>query len=296
MTHPAQHFVDASKKRQRAWVEGRARGGNANRPGKAGALKGGASEDLTTQSDTLPLIPHIKSGKWPVADTVKAAEDQPERARGGSVRRADGGEAPYTGARTYDNRIDPSPATADRNEMRRLPSRDERDSAGKELSLAKGGKVPPIPIVKPGGDKGAGSNSPTSTDVRSPTRTSTATDAYTADNLTVTGGAGAGNTTVNVYGKSASGPEATQRRKEHSSATTGGKDVPERAKGGGVSAAERRNAEGKGETMPGGKFPIRNASDLANAKHDVGRASDPSAARRWINRRAKELGEPPLGG
>jgi hypothetical protein len=47
--------------------------------------------------------------------------------------------------------------------------------------------------------------------------------------------------------------------------------------------------------MPGGKFPIRNASDLANAKHDVGRASNPAAARAWINKRARELGKPALG-
>lgn len=68
-----------------------------------------------------------------------------------------------------------------------------------------------------------------------------------------------------------------------------------RTKGGSVSAAGRREAQGKGQTMRGGSFPIRNASDLANAKHDVGRAKDPAAARRWINKRAKELGEPGLG-
>ena len=33
MAHPAQAHVDASKKRQRDWIEGRARGGNVNRPG-----------------------------------------------------------------------------------------------------------------------------------------------------------------------------------------------------------------------------------------------------------------------
>lgn len=65
---------------------------------------------------------------------------------------------------------------------------------------------------------------------------------------------------------------------------------------GGVSAEGRRKAKAHGETMPGtNKFPIRNASDLAKAKHDVGRTSQPAAARRWINRRAKELGEPGLG-
>jgi hypothetical protein len=49
--------------------------------------------------------------------------------------------------------------------------------------------------------------------------------------------------------------------------------------------------------MPGGRFPIRNASDLMNAKHAIGRAKgDKSAVRNWINKRAKELGKPPLGG
>ena len=63
-------------------------------------------------------------------------------------------------------------------------------------------------------------------------------------------------------------------------------DIPE---------ASRERAEKKGETMPGGKFPIRNKKDLANAKHDVGRASNPAAARRWINKQARELDAPELG-
>lgn len=68
-----------------------------------------------------------------------------------------------------------------------------------------------------------------------------------------------------------------------------------RTPGGSVSAAGRREAQSKGQTMPGGSFPIRNASDLSNAKHDVGRAKNPVAARAWINKRARELGEPGLG-
>lgn len=69
-----------------------------------------------------------------------------------------------------------------------------------------------------------------------------------------------------------------------------------RTPSGGVSAAARKSAQKKGETMPGGKFPIRNKQDLANAKHDIGRASDPAAARAWINKRARELGAAPVGG
>lgn len=68
-----------------------------------------------------------------------------------------------------------------------------------------------------------------------------------------------------------------------------------RTKSGSVSAGGRREAEAAGQTMPGGGFPIRNASDLSNAKHDVGRAKSPAAARRWINKRAHKLGEPALG-
>ena len=48
--------------------------------------------------------------------------------------------------------------------------------------------------------------------------------------------------------------------------------------------------------MPGGRFPIRNESDLDNAKHAFGRADDKPAVRKWIDKRARELGEAPLGG
>jgi hypothetical protein len=47
--------------------------------------------------------------------------------------------------------------------------------------------------------------------------------------------------------------------------------------------------------MPGGGFPIRNAGDLANAKQSIGRAKNPAAARRWIDKRAKALGKPGIG-
>lgn len=66
-------------------------------------------------------------------------------------------------------------------------------------------------------------------------------------------------------------------------------------KDGSVSAAGRRDAKAKGETMAGGAFPIRNEADLARAKHDVGRAKNPAAARKWINKRAEELDEPKIG-
>jgi len=67
---------------------------------------------------------------------------------------------------------------------------------------------------------------------------------------------------------------------------------------GGVSAHGRREAKASGDTLPGtDKFPIRNLSDLAKAKHDVGRTSEPRGkVRAWIDRRARELGGTPLGG
>lgn len=71
----------------------------------------------------------------------------------------------------------------------------------------------------------------------------------------------------------------------------GGRTTPS----GGVKASYRHAAEKHGHTMAGGSFPIEDAHDLSNAKHDVGRAKNPAAARAWINKRAKELGEPGLG-
>lgn len=51
--------------------------------------------------------------------------------------------------------------------------------------------------------------------------------------------------------------------------------------------------------MPGtgGKFPIRNKSDLAKAKHDIGRTSEPhDKVVAWIDHRARELGGKSVGG
>lgn len=75
-----------------------------------------------------------------------------------------------------------------------------------------------------------------------------------------------------------------------------GGGVAFRTASGSVSEGGRRAAEAKGDAMPGGRFPIRNASDLSNAKHAFGRANDKPAVKRWIDKRAKELGQPPMGG
>ncbi len=53
--------------------------------------------------------------------------------------------------------------------------------------------------------------------------------------------------------------------------------------------AERRRLAKTGAAMPSGAFPIRNKEDLHNAISDVGRASDPAAAKRHIVRRARAL-------
>lgn len=61
---------------------------------------------------------------------------------------------------------------------------------------------------------------------------------------------------------------------------------------GDISTAQRDAAVSKHEAMPGGRFPIRNRQDLANAIRAVGRAKaeDRPAVRRFIMRRAKALG------
>lgn len=69
-----------------------------------------------------------------------------------------------------------------------------------------------------------------------------------------------------------------------------------RTPSGSVSAGARRSAESHGEAMPGGRFPIRNTSDLSNAKHAFGRANNKPAVRKWIDKRARDLGKPPMGG
>jgi len=62
----------------------------------------------------------------------------------------------------------------------------------------------------------------------------------------------------------------------------------------GPSAEQRRKAEGKGQAMAGGRFPIRNREDLIKAIHAVGRAkggeAGRAAVRRFIIKRAKALG------
>lgn len=59
-------------------------------------------------------------------------------------------------------------------------------------------------------------------------------------------------------------------------------------------AEQRRNLAREGDAMPGGRFPIRNRSDLENAIRAVGRAEGGEAGRakvrRFIIKRARALG------
>jgi hypothetical protein len=65
----------------------------------------------------------------------------------------------------------------------------------------------------------------------------------------------------------------------------------------GVSEEKRDRAEKSGDTLPGtDKFPITNKTDLENAKHDIGRTSEPhDKVVNYINRKADELGAPKVG-
>lgn len=55
------------------------------------------------------------------------------------------------------------------------------------------------------------------------------------------------------------------------------------------STDKRKLLSQKGQAMPDGGFPIRNASDLKNAIQSFGRANNKPAVKAWIIKRAKEL-------
>lgn len=60
----------------------------------------------------------------------------------------------------------------------------------------------------------------------------------------------------------------------------------------GPTQSERNKAEAKGQAMPGGRYPVRNRSDLMKAIRAVGRSTKTSHAtvRQFIIRRARALG------
>lgn len=56
------------------------------------------------------------------------------------------------------------------------------------------------------------------------------------------------------------------------------------------STDKRKELSQKGQAMPDGGYPIRNAADLQNAIQAFGRANNKPAVKAWIKKRAKELG------
>ena len=52
---------------------------------------------------------------------------------------------------------------------------------------------------------------------------------------------------------------------------------------------ERRKLADRGKALPDGSFPIRNRDDLRDAIQSYGRAKDKDEAKRWIEKRAREL-------
>lgn len=56
-----------------------------------------------------------------------------------------------------------------------------------------------------------------------------------------------------------------------------------------LDTAERRKLAEQGKALPDGSFPIRDREDLKDAIRSYGRANDKAEARRWIERRAREL-------
>lgn len=55
-------------------------------------------------------------------------------------------------------------------------------------------------------------------------------------------------------------------------------------------AEQRKKLAGTGAALPDGSFPIVTVGDLKNAIQAIGRASNPSAAKRHICKRARALG------
>lgn len=58
---------------------------------------------------------------------------------------------------------------------------------------------------------------------------------------------------------------------------------------------QRSSLAKKGKALPDGSFPIANKEDLGNAKQAIGRSKNPGKARAFINKRAKQMGEPGIG-
>jgi len=61
-----------------------------------------------------------------------------------------------------------------------------------------------------------------------------------------------------------------------------------------LSAAARHLAAAEGDALPDGSYPVRDLDELHKAIHAVGRSKHPVEVRRYLIRRAHELGHPEL--
>jgi len=207
-------------------------------------------------------------------------------AEGGSV---DGGYKKFTGT--------PSPAlreAAEEANTRYLNSNQASDAArssdpairwGEDSTVnvagdakAKGGAVAAKKPAAAAAKKSSTSSdvrSPTSTDVRSPTRTSTSTKADTRHNVTVTGGAGDGDTSVTISPK------------------RGGKSA-DKAKGGKITAAKRHSLPEGDFALPGERYPINDANHARNAMARVsgnGSPAESAKVRAAVHRKYPNIGK-----
>ena len=57
---------------------------------------------------------------------------------------------------------------------------------------------------------------------------------------------------------------------------------------------QRQRLAARNRAMPDGGFPIRNVSDLKNAIRAYGRAKNKPAVKKWIKKRARQLGREDL--
>lgn len=67
-------------------------------------------------------------------------------------------------------------------------------------------------------------------------------------------------------------------------------------KGKDFSQGERKKLAKKKQAEPDGSYPIANVADLKRAKQALGRSKNIAKTRSWINKRAKQLKEPGIGG
>jgi hypothetical protein len=164
MTHPAEKHVTETRKRQKAWVEGRARGGKVDRPGKKRA-DGGSADDEPLSTDFSPDGLRAMYAKTPSPKLIQQDKDRLTRIqksgnldelsekRGGEVkaawehvRRAYGGAA---------ERKDGQSVAAEYPGPENMHERLGREHGGR-LTMGERKKMPSSEFALPG--KGEGSS------------------------------------------------------------------------------------------------------------------------------------------